>query len=451
MSSVATNNNTETLSRDSHLRFAMWVWLFVLSSMVAFRHRSVSELMSPGGFDLQVKFQIVAWMALGLLAWQLIVRRVADLRLIAHSPLFWFAMYVAVAISSTLYSQSPGLTLFRAGQLAIVIVLVVSMRENLHRIHLYVFVFLLLNWIFVIAANLGLDFGQSWMRGHENAFMLFGRQNGDAWRLASPLAHSSQIATVGAASAVGLAMRTGRRELPDNLPFILFAVATVLFTVSRTAIAGMLVGFVVVAMVRRRFIPLALLAGVAVPLLLFMTPVGDRLVEYGMRGQSVEEFQSFTGRADIYSQGIERAAQSMPFGEGFSAGRARSIVAKDQGHSIVHAHNLLIESAVSMGMLGLITAILVLFSLGRALLIAIHLKPDHTGVSPGWEPLVMSIPLIAFCVLDRGFASPASPYVFMFVAVLTITTSMLMKHPSPSSGTPPTDQQENHGWHASQS
>ncbi len=439
MSSIATTELREFSPRSSNLRTALWVWVFALVSQMAFRQREVSELMAPGGFDMQVKFQIAAWMGLGVFAWQLIVRRVADLRLVVRSPLCWFAAYVVIAMVSTLYSTSPPLTLYRAGQLAVIIALVISLRDSLDRIHLFVFVFLALNWVLVLMANLGLDFGLGWIRGADNAFMVFDRQTTAPWRFSSPMAHASQISIVGGASAVGLAMRTTRKTLPDNLPFILFAVVTVLLTVSRTAIAAMLVGFIVVAIVRKSFIPLALLAGFALPLALIFTPVGDKLVEYTMRGQSVEEFQSLTGRSDIYRLGIARAMESMPLGEGFCAGRAESIVEKNVGQSIVHAHNLFIESAIGMGLLGLFASLMILVALGRSLLMAIQLKPDRSGVSPGWEPLAMSIPLVAFCILDRGFAAPAGPYVYLFVVVLAMTTRMLMKQPSPNTPAPLTD------------
>ena len=310
----------------------------------------------------------------------------------------------------------------------IVVLLVVSLRENLRRLYFFIGMYLGANWLLFLMANSGMDFGMEWVCGVGYEYLITGRQSLHSWRFASPVGHPSQISVVGAAGAAGLLARTHRLNWKRNVPWIVFFAVTVLLTISRTAIAGMLLGMFVVLVVRRRTIPMVLMGGLVIPLAVMIPSIGGALLDYGMRGQSTDEFKSMTGRTDIYQQGMNRAIDSLPLGEGFVAGRAHAIVSKEVGESIVHSHNLFIESAVGMGMMGVISAFMVLFTLVISLVKVVQLPPNASGISPGWEPVAMSIPLLGFCILDRGFASPAAPFLCLFVAVLTLTTKLLLDH-----------------------
>ena len=415
-------------SERAKSRWAFFVWLFMLASFLSVRHRDAGDLMGEGGIDLQIKLQILAWFLLGLLALFLMGTKRAKVGLALQLPLFWYACYVLIAVASTAYSNSPELTLFRSGQLVVAMLLILSMGDVLNKhIHNFVFVFLLANWVLVIMANTGLDFGQSWIRGERNMFMLTNRHSLEPWRFSSPLAHASQVSIVGAVSAIGLAFQMNRENRGRKLPLVAFTTLTVILTVSRTAIAAMFLGFFIISILKKQWLPYILVAGIMVPIAILFTPIGDKVVQFGMRGQSADEFSSLTGRSDIYALGIERATNALPLGEGFQAGRANAIVAKTKGHSIVHSHNLFIESAVSMGILGLISAAMVLLTFTMALLMAIKNCPKGPiGVSQGWEPALMTIPLFSFCILDRGFSAPICPFVCIFISVLTLTTRMLL-------------------------
>ena len=82
------------------LRWAVLVWLAMLTSFAQFRLRTASELFERGGADFQVKLQIAIWLALGALALYLIRTGRANLRLLKSAPLFWYAIYCAWALSS---------------------------------------------------------------------------------------------------------------------------------------------------------------------------------------------------------------------------------------------------------------------------------------------------------------------------------------------------------------
>jgi O-antigen ligase len=414
--------------KDRSFRVIVLFWGMIILSFLSVRQRDAEDLWKPGGIDLQAQLQAAAWVGFALVALLLVAKRSAEVKLLLYAPLTWFAIYAGLAVFSTLYSVSPLLTLFRSGQVVIVILFVISLRENLRRCYFLIAVYLAANWVLILMANTGLTLGMDWVRGPDNSFMLYDRQTPYPWRFGSPLGHPSQISVVGAAAAAGLMARFRGVEFRRHLPLFLFFVVTVLLTVSRTAVAGMFVGALVVLAVRGRIIPFLLLSGIVLPLTILLPSVGGAMVDYGMRGQSTEEFKSLTGRSEIYQQGIERARDAIPLGEGFVAGRAKSIVQKDLGGSIVHSHNLFIESTIGMGVMGLISSVMVLLTLGMSLCRAVKIPPDSSGISPGWEPLVMAIPMVAFCILDRGFAGSASPALFLFVVILTYTTKLLLDH-----------------------
>jgi O-antigen ligase len=422
-------------AKERNFRIAGLVWTLVFVSFVSFRSRAPEELLKPGGIDLQAKLQAAAWIGFGLLALRLLLSRRAELKLLLYAPLTWFCMFAGLSVLSTFYSAAPALTLFRSGQVVVVILLVISLRENLNRFYPLIGLYLAANWLLFLVANSGLV-GIEWNTVNDNNYLISAARNGLPWRFGSPLDHPSTISVVGAAGTAGLMARTHRANLRRNLPVILFFAITVLLTISRTAIAGMLLGMLVVLVVRGRTIPVALIGGILLPLAVMIPSIGGRVVQYGMRGQSAAEFKNLTGRAEIYQKGIERARQSLPLGEGFVAGRAKAIVSKDLGYSITHSHNLFIESTIGMGVLGLGSAIMVLLTWAVSLCRAVKIPADETGISPGWEPLVMSIPLAAFCILDRGFAGSAGPFLCLFVAVLAYTTKLLLVHRTAWAGNP---------------
>tara|TARA_R110002049_G_scaffold27321_2_gene93955 strand:- start:8478 stop:9833 length:1356 start_codon:yes stop_codon:yes gene_type:complete len=405
-------------------RRAMAIWIVILTTFVTVRLRDAEDLLKPGGIDTQAKYQILVWGFLGLIALRCILCRRADLKQLIQSPLMWFAIFVSTAVMSTAYSISPPLTLFRSGQLVIAVLLVVSLREQIDRIYVFITVYIAANWMFFLMANTGLTFGLDWIRGPGNEYMFYNRDTFLSWRFATPLGHPSQISVVGAAGVVGLLARTRDWQWNRNFPWIAFLAVTVLLTISRTAIAGMLAGSFLIFALRGKLLPFILAIGIVAPVTVMIPSVGESLLYYVMRGQSAEEFKSLTGRSEIYELGIKRAAESLPLGEGFVAGRAKAIVSKEVGGSIVHSHNLFIESGVGMGAFGIIACAMVLISLFVALFRVIKIPPDDRGFSPGWEPFAICIPLIAFCVLDRGFASPADPFLCIFVTVLSMLTQM---------------------------
>ena len=399
--------------------------LLIVTTFASFRSRDASALWGSGGIDAQVKFQLLSWLLLGCVALWLLATGRADLRLLRRGPLFWYCCFVALALLSTVYSASPKLTALRSMQLAVAVVLVISLREHLGSIYLFIVAYIGINWCLFLLAVLGLDGGLAWIRGPDDAYISFGGTADGPWRFGSAFGHPSQISVVAAVGAIGLSARTFGRRWATRGPLIAWLVLTVVLTVSRTAIAGLVVGLVVVAMGRRVLLPSLCFAGFAVSMLFMSYDRQEAAGRYLMRGQSAQEFQSLTGRVPVYETALRRVEESWPIGNGFRAARKELF---DEGAPIVHAHNLFLEALTGMGLAGgVLVGMVVLTLAASAWTILRRPRPPSCPVAPaGWELCGILVSIFAFCVLDAGFAVGVNPFLMLFLVVAALTQTVLL-------------------------
>ena len=399
--------------------------LWIAASFAHFRERSVEELWTNQGFDAQVKFQIASWLAFGVIALRLIATRRVDLQLVRHGPFFWYCCFVFVALLSTLYSVSPALTLFRSLQLAVAIILVISLREQLSNVYYLIAAYIAVNWILFLIGWFGIDAGAAWIRGPDDLYVSYGGTRFEAWRFWTAFGHPSQISIVAGIAAVGLTARTrGRQWLPHG-PLIACLVLTVVLTVSRTAMLATLVGFLIVAAGRRALLPW-IAAGSALLFVLLASPdFQDMLTRYLQRGQTTQEFASLTGRVRIYQAALDRIEGSWVLGDGFRATRKQLLGSLD----IVHSHNLVLEALASLGLPGAVLCCIVLISLVTATWTVVqnrrrsNLPDDHTLS----ELPALVILIVAFCVMDSGFAVEVDPFILVFLAILAMVQTELLR------------------------
>jgi len=406
------------------------VCLFIATTLASFRVRSVSELFAGGGMDAQVMFQALSWVALGFVGLYLFATGRADLRLLRRGPLFWYSCFVALALFSTLYSQSPALTAFRSMQLAVAVVLVISLREHLGSLHLFVIAYIAVNWILVLVGLSGCAGGLSWIRGVDDQYVALGGTVHGPWRFRSAFGHPSQIAVVASIGAIGLAACTSGRRWRVRGPIIAWLILTTILTVSRSGIAGLVGGLAVVAFGRRRMLPCVCTIGVVVPLLMMPDYSREALLRYLARGQSTEELASLTGRISVYDSAVSRIEQAWLTGYGFRAARRALLDEQAPGHGVVHAHNLFLESLTSLGVPGAVLAGMVLLTLAFSIWTILRRYRGVPEVVPvGWELCGMLVPIVAFSVLDSGFAASVSPFVMVFLVVLALTQTILLDGP----------------------
>lgn len=397
-------------------------WMLMLTTFASFRSRHATELLGGAGIDAQVQYQLAIWVLFGgLAAWQLLNGRV-ELRLLGSGPLFWFACFGSLALLSSVHSAMPALTFFRSGQLLIALVLVVSLGEAIRDVHRLALLYIGVNTLLVLIAAAGLDGGIEWIRGPGDSFLPRSGTAEVPWRFASAFGHPSLISIAAACAALSLAARSRGGRWWVSGPVILWMLLVLLLTASRTAIAGFLGGAAVLVVTHRKF-HLPALAAVTVGSAMLMVPVvQDRAARYLLRGQDATEFKSLTGRDVIYSAALERATAALPWGEGFQGGRVEVLDEQGAEVGIAHAHNLLLECLIGNGFAGLLIGCLFLASLCWR--VGVLLWAQRQGRSAigdvdndAVELAAVICPLLAFCILDRGFAAPVDPVVLLFLAV----------------------------------
>ncbi len=416
------------------LRGAMLVWLAMLVSFAQFRFRPAAELFGRGGMDFQVKLQIAIWLGLGLLAGYLILTGRVQLGWLRQAPLCWYAAYCLWALMSALWSPSPSLSGFRAGQLAVALVLVLSLGGRLKDVYTFILVFLGVNWVLVILGITGLNFGQSWILPPGQAYLMLGESPGVPWRFCSAFGHPTPIGALAAAAAVGLLARTRAGDWKKNGPRIAFLALTAVLTVSRTGIAGMVLGALLVLVIRREMWPVVL--GTAVILLpLALLPTFDEgVVGFLRRGQSSSELKSFTGRDEIYAAELKRAERAGFIGLGFQCSRIASKDISVEEVHVAHAHNAFLESYTSLGVPGLTLAIVLVLSLSRAIVRLIRRCSQGACADnlAGWELTGMAVPMFAYCLTDSGFAVNPNQYVMLFMLLTVRLTTLVAESPQTS-------------------
>jgi hypothetical protein len=234
---------------------------------------------------------------------------------------------------------------YRAIQLFIAIGLVISLRGHLVRFHIFVITYVALNWALVLMASSGLTLGLSWIThpGYASA------EAAGSWRFASALGHPMSIGYVAATAAIWGCIRPFSSKPMVNRILVGWLIVTAVMTVSRTAIAGLALGLILVAIGRRTFIPVILIILTFVPLtLLVASQTADRTRTYLTRGQTTEEMKDLTGRSTVYDAARARVGTSAITGEGFRASRKDPLT--DFG--VAHAHNTFLEAYVGLGVLG---------------------------------------------------------------------------------------------------
>jgi O-antigen ligase len=239
------------------------------------------------------------------------------------------------------------------------------------------------------------------------------------WRFETAYAHPSLLSVVAAVGAIGIAARAKDRITTKEGMLILWLIATTVLTVSRTAIFGMVLGLGIVALSRRSLAIWLCLILVPASALMVSSDVRKGIGHYLARGQTSSELASLTGRSYLYRVALNRIDRSLPWGEGFQSGRLDPL--EEDNATMVHAHNLLLEATAGMGILGGLAVVLIvltwLMNLTRLLTRSGISESDATS----WELCAISVPLLAFCVLDSGFVNAINALVFVYLAVITRT------------------------------
>jgi O-antigen ligase len=381
----------------------MALWILLVLVMGSYRSRDPGLLWESGGIDWEIQLQIAGWAILGCGALVGIKRGQLLPGFLRSAPILWVAVFIVFGMISSVYSPAPAFSFFRAVQLAIALALVLMSGIDRDFLYQALAAYVLLNVAAAIVER-------AWFPSDADVWF---------WRLGSSLGHPSFLGVGAAVGAAGLWARWLKSGL-SSLGFIglcMFVVVT-FATVSRTAIAGM-VGAMALATLfsgKRRGYALAawiLLLGTTVEL---STGLLSRLVR---RGQTALEFASLTSRTEVWKAVYERIPASGMFGEGL--GSTRWLPRLDI-IGLGHSHNIYLEVILTLGFLGAILVTLILVTwIRKQFVIVFHGHGRWTLGVVDLENLSILLPLLAFCLLDRGFMSLADPLVPVYFAAMRLT------------------------------
>lgn len=399
----------------------LFVIVWMLGTFASFRNREIWELLEGSGLDAQVSFRTYSWFIFGLIATYAVYFGYIRIDLLLTGPLFWYSLFTAIAVASAAYSPAPEITAFYAFQLAIALLLACSVWAGGDTPYVFVVTYVGINWILVILGSSGLNFGQEWIAPPREIYFWFGGGDTEAWRFTSAFGHPSIISVVAAMGAVGMLSRLGTRPVLGDTLVLMWLVITVLLTVSRTGIAGMLLGFIVVAWGRGKLLQTFILGLLVLLYFVIFPSTYLGLGDFFSRGQTEEEIQSFTGRVELYGLVFDRIKEfdtlQFMFGNGFRSLRAELLDGETWGMGISHAHNMLMEAFLSLGLIGAMVSALCLLSF-FALAVGAAFHPLYRELGrdgSDLEAMAVFCPIAAFCALDSGIAMNLNPFVITFI------------------------------------
>lgn len=420
--------------------------LLVFATLATFRRRDLSDLLESG-IDAEIKVKLGIWAILGLIALKRLPLALRNSSLLFTLPLAPYAAFCTLALFSATYSLQPGLSAVRAGQLAVVLALGLSMVDRAPEWTKLGTLYLAINWMFLL---IGLTNAVPGLHLRElPSFQEPGYDGINApWRLGTPIGHFSIISLVATMLAVAHAARLQQAPTLRDLGYLSWLVLTDLLTVSRTGLLGMLLGLLSVLLLRGYTAATILVAAAVGPFILMAPNVTEGVISFLERGQDSEDLASLTGRTDIYESALTSIGDDWLLGHGFRASRAARLaeVQNSAGQSYgfaAHAHNAVLESAASLGVMGVICAVLILGSFlacALALLWRSRTAPGAAGFGErkdnasrppvGLSPRSRAVefcslwpPIFVFSMMDSSFALEINPFVFCFISILFDFTS----------------------------
>lgn len=323
--------------------FAM-VWCAITASWPS-RERRGPEEIYEGNFDTAIKFQIAAWSLVGVASVVLLGGRLgAAVQTIMRSSLRWYALFVAVALCSTVWSVSPRLTAFRALQLCSTLLLVVLVLWTTGSNPVYTLYF-----CYACTALMALAAAACWV-------LLPGETES---ALGPPVFRGtlSIVAAISAVATIPRAMSSTRR----NAGRWMIAVGLLAVIVFAGRSRGVIVAFSLVALLAMLLSPKGRLAALflATTMICAAFAYGDQLWDYLNRADvgTGGDIWTLNGRLPIWIEILSMRHELPWLGRGFVAGSrdwfVQEFIARGGGFAAQHAHNAWLSALIETGLPGL--------------------------------------------------------------------------------------------------
>lgn len=329
-----------------------WIVLLFVSSFRFSGSRSVEAAVS-GTASLENLIELAAYGLFGGLALVRLLFRTPRLEPLGVGL---FAGFALLAVASVLWSVIPLFTLIRSSQLMVLAALVAATAG--------------------VWSDGGRSFERDWSRiwltylgvaalASGAAFIWPNWQSG---RWAWPGLHTgvtSEYIAIGAMVILSMRVEKGwriPRLLHRVLPLVFVgSLVLLLLTITRSSLFGFIAGAFLIAWTGsrirsdKRLVVIGSLIALAVATVAWFS---GELGDYLLRGQTVDQFYTFTGRTDLWSFALNELNEAALLGFGYGAAR---VVLIDAFWWAGTGHNLWIEAALSVGIVGavLLTAVLV--------------------------------------------------------------------------------------------
>lgn len=366
-----------------------WIVLLFVSSFRFSGRRSVEAAVS-GSASIENAVELAAYGFFGALALIRLVYRTPRFRVFGVAV---FASFALLSVASVMWSLIPLFTLIRSSQLVVLAVLIAvsagvwsegerSMERDWTRIWL---TYLAVAGVATVAAFL-------WPNWQSGRWSWPGLHTGT----------TSEYIAIGAMAMLSMMVERGwevPRKLRRVLPlFFVVALVLLMLTVTRSSLFGFVAGSFLIVWTGSRIRSdrrLVLVGGLIAAVVAGVAWFSQSLVEYLLRGQTVDQFYTFTGRTDLWAFALSELNESPLLGFGYGAAR---VVLIDEFFWAGTGHNLWIEAALSVGVLGaVLLTVVLLWSAGRS----VSLQRTDPGPASNFGLAFVTATLVS------GFASTA--------------------------------------------
>lgn len=411
------------------LRWWHWLWFLVFVSGLVFRIRDVGDI-SENPVDAWAMFRIALETVVGLtLLAQLSFRRTLWLPTLFRGLIGILSVYAIVSIVSTVWSVYPAWTLYKSIEYLVDVSLLAAILAIVTSTEKYRS---LMSWTWLLY---GLLVAWIWLGiilwPHDELMSGVGTL-GVQLQGYFPAVAANSVGEYGAILAIlGISRLLLRKENLSRKAFatllLMLGLATAILAQTRSALAGLGLGVIVVLYLSRRFALSALLAAGAAGILSVQAVTGS-LADFWARGESAQELQTFSSRLNWWQFAWQKFLESPVTGHGAYAAGRFLVMAELKVGSTASVHSDYVEILVGTGLIGLAPAILVvlgtwwaLFRASRNPSLPIEERPylvDAFGVLAVvtvrsifttdifWHPPLMFLAILGYAELLRRKCKP---------------------------------------------
>lgn len=355
--------------------FAWWHWLVLFALLGGLNYRmqtyDLADI-SANPVDTSVKLRLIfdALVATILLA-RLLTRKTAWLRPLFRGVFGMLTFFVLLALLTTLWSVKPYWTFYKSLEYGLDVALIVAVAVSVKNLLEYR---LLLNWVYgLCGALVALALLEAiFMPGSAFDYGLGGAFTFPELTGVFPSQSANGLGTFGAIISIVALYRllAGKMERSDRgwyQMILIFGLVTMFMTEARSAIGAFLAATILLLVLTRRVVT-GTIIGVGTAFVLAISGIGRSLIDYLMRGQTAFQFNSVTGRTEVWAVAWQKIAERPFIGWGAYAGGRFVVLPLLHKSAAADVDSTIVETLLDTGVIGLVALLLVVFVAGYFLL-----------------------------------------------------------------------------------